>query len=184
MIKQRNLSSFIISGARQVAGLLCLGWLMLGFHPVAAAVAACDFAQAVKADVRLVDGHGGSQYTVAVDDQMRDALTYLHGFGLWHDGPNGTYGDFTTPRDIQTIAWITLTTRDGHTRWVWFAESPSAPGHAYAWVFTSLQATTDSHGDHYGTHQMCATVDVPLEHIQALLIEPSQPLAVAQSNAG
>ena len=165
--------------------LVYSGGLLLEPNDIASAASStCDFSQMVKADVRLVDGRGGSQYTVAVSDEMREAFSYLHGFGLWQSGSDGAYGDFMTPHDNQTVAWITVTSKDGKTNWLWIAESPSAPARAYAWVFTSLKSTTDSHGEHYGAHQMCATVDVPVERVQALLSRPDEQAAIVQANAG
>ncbi len=134
--------------------------------------AACDFAQAVSADVRVIDGRGGRRYRTDIDAAMLDAFGYLHGFGLWQDGADGAYGDFTSPEDIEPVAWLTVTMADDSTRWVWLNQSPSTPGRIYAFVFTSLAVTTDDHGQHLGQHQMCATIDVPLASVRVLFDGP------------
>ncbi len=177
-------SKFILSSSARLGFALLIAsllWPALAPRPVAAASTSCDFSQMTTADIRVVEGRTRRQFTTAVSDDMQMALANLKGYGLWVDGADGAYGDFTTPPDIQTVAWITLKSDEGKARWLWFAESPSKPGHAYAWVFTSLQSTTDNNGEHYGAHQMCATVDVPLEQVQALFQEPQSTTGVAMA---
>ncbi len=144
--------------------------------------AACDFAQAVSADVRVIDGRGGSRYTTRIDAAMLDAFAYLHGFGLWQDGADGAYGDFTSPDDIEPVAWLQVTMADASTRWVWLNQSPSTPGRIYVFVFTSLTASSDDQGQHFGQHQLCATVDVPLAGVRVLFDGP-RPAATAEAAA-